>query len=133
MNLIIVGSDWSIPTTMRNYIHILDLPLPIGEELYQNIFKLAVTKYNLAENRAKDLAEKAQGMNFQAVAQTAKLITTKNLWQQPEEASKLLLEVKNKKLKNRHLRLLRTTRRRTPRSWWFRKHQNLGQRTLSLV
>ena len=98
MNLIIVGSDWSIPTTMRNYIHILDLPLPIGEELYQNIFKLAVTKYNLAENRAKDLAEKAQGMNFQAVAQTAKLITTKNLWQQPEEASKLLLEVKKQEI-----------------------------------
>ena len=98
MNLIIVGSDWSIPTSLRNYIHILDLPLPIGEELYQNIFKLAVTKYNLAENRAKDLAEKAQGMNFQAVAQTAKLITTKNLWQQPEEASKLLLEVKKQEI-----------------------------------
>ena len=37
-------------------------------------------------------------MNFQAVAQTAKLITTKNLWQQPEEASKLLLEVKKQEI-----------------------------------
>jgi len=98
MSLVVIGSDWSIPTILRNHVHIVDLRLPIGKELYQKVFKLAVTKYNLKEDSAKHLAEQAQGMTSQAVAQTAKLITRRGLWEQPEEASKLLLEVKKQEI-----------------------------------
>jgi len=99
MTLIVLGSDWSMPAILRNHVHILDLPLPIGEELYQDLFSLAVSKYGLSDEKARRLSEEAQGMAFQAANQTAKLITTKNLWSQPEEAGQLLLKVKTQEIR----------------------------------
>lgn len=99
MTLIVIGSDWSIPTILRNHVHILDLPLPIGEELYQDVFRFAVSKYNISDEEARRLSEEAQGMPLQAANQTAKLITTRNLWLQPEEAGQLLLQVKTQEIR----------------------------------
>ena len=99
MNLIIVGADWSIPAILRNCVHILDLPLPIGEELYNDIFQNAVNKYNLPDDEAKRLSEQAQGMPLQAAGQTARLITTRNLWSNSQEAGQLLLEVKKQEIR----------------------------------
>ncbi|HBE20765.1 MAG TPA: AAA family ATPase [Cyanobacteria bacterium UBA11149] len=99
MTLIVIGSDWSIPTILRNHVHILDLPLPIGEELYQDIFSFAISKYNISDEQARRLSEEAQGMPLQAANQTAKLITTRNLWLQPEEAGQLLLQVKTQEIR----------------------------------
>lgn len=99
MTLIIVGADWSIPTILRNHVHIIDLPLPIGEELYQDVFSFAVNKYNLSEEQAQRLSEEAQGMPLQAANQTAKLITTKDLWSKSEEAGQLLLQVKTQEIR----------------------------------
>ena len=99
MNLILVGSDWSIPAILRNCVHILDLPLPIGEELYNDVFQNAVNKYNLPDDEAKRLSEQAQGMPLQAAGQTARLITTRNLWSNSQEAGQLLLEVKKQEIR----------------------------------
>ncbi|MFM7373164.1 MAG: AAA family ATPase, partial [Sphaerospermopsis kisseleviana] len=49
MSLVIIGADWTIPTILRNIVHIIDLPLPVEEELYDNVFSVAVEKYGLAE------------------------------------------------------------------------------------
>ncbi|MBD2183042.1 AAA family ATPase [Planktothrix sp. FACHB-1355] len=98
MSLIVIGSDWQIPPILRNSIHILDLPLPSGEELYQNVFRVAVSKYNLPDEEARRLAEQAQGMPLQAASQTAKLITTRNLWEYPSQAGELILEVKKQEI-----------------------------------
>lgn len=99
MSLIIVGPDWSIPTILRNSVHILDLPLPIGIELYQDVFSVAVNKYDLEESQAERLSEQAQGMPLQAAIQTAKLITTRELWPYPQDAGKLLLEIKKQEIR----------------------------------
>lgn len=99
MSLIVVGSDWSIPPILRNCVHILDLPLPIGEELYNNVFQNAVNKYNLPDDEARRLSEQAQGMPLQAAGQTARLITARNLWSNPQEAGQLLLEVKKQEIR----------------------------------
>jgi len=99
MNLIIVGSDWSIPAILRNSVHILDLPLPIGEELYNDVFQKAVSKYNLPDDEARRLSEQAQGMSLQAAGQTARLISTRNLWSNSQEAGQLLLEVKKQEIR----------------------------------
>lgn len=99
MSLIVVGSDWSIPVILRNSVHILDFPLPIGEELYQDVFSLAVPQYGLNDKEARRLSEQAQGMPFQAAAQTAKLITARNLWSNSHEAGQLLLEVKKQEIR----------------------------------
>ncbi|MCL1463937.1 AAA family ATPase [Argonema galeatum] len=99
MSLIVIGSDWQIPSILRNSIHILDLPLPIGEELYQDVFRVAVSKYNLPDEEARRLAEQAQGMPLQAASQTAKLITTRNLWEYPHQAGELILEVKKQEIR----------------------------------
>ena len=99
MTLIIVASDWSIPTILRNNVHILDLELPIGKELYQNVFEFAVKRKGVIEDAAQRLAEQAQGISQQAATQTAKLITARNLWSNAEEAGKLLLEVKKQEIR----------------------------------
>ena len=99
MSIIIVGADWSIPAILRNCVHIVDLPLPIGEELYQNVFQKAVNKYNLPDNEATRLSEQAQGMPLQAAGQTARLITTRNLWSNSQQAGQLLLEVKKQEIR----------------------------------
>ena len=99
MTLIVIGSDWSIPSILRPHVHILDLPLPIGEELYVDVFSNAVNKYGLTEEDAKRLSEQAQGMSQQSATQTASLITTRNLWSQPEAAGRLLLEVKKQEIR----------------------------------
>ncbi|RUT00747.1 hypothetical protein DSM106972_071560 [Dulcicalothrix desertica PCC 7102] len=98
ISLIIVGKEWTIPTILRNNVHILDLPLPIGAELHQSIFSVAVHKYQLDEQDAVRLSEQAQGMPLQAALQTAKLITTKNLWSNSDAAGDLLLEVKKQEI-----------------------------------
>ena len=99
ITLIAIGPDWSIPPILRNCVHILDLPLPIGEELYEDVFSVAIRNYNLPEEEAKRLSEQAQGMPLQAATQTARLITARNLWSQPQEAGKLLLEVKKQEIR----------------------------------
>ena len=99
MSLIIVGADWSIPPTLRNCVHIVDLPLPIGQELYEDIFSLAIDKYDISEDVARRLSEQAQGMSLQAAAQTARLTSARELWGQPDEAGKLLLEVKKQEIR----------------------------------
>lgn len=99
MSLIIIGADWLMPKILHNSIYILDLPLPIGVELYQSIFSFAEKNYNVSHQDAVLLAEQAQGMPLQAAAQTAKLITAKNLWQQPHEAGQLLLEIKKQEIR----------------------------------
>lgn len=99
MNLIVVGADWSIPPILRNSVHILDLPLPIGQELYNDVFQVAVNKYELPDEEGRHLSEQAQGMPLQAATQTARLITSRNLWQYPQEASQLLLEVKKQEIR----------------------------------
>jgi len=99
MTLIVVGTDWAIPAILRNNVHIVDLPLPISEELYEDVFSLAVDKYNLGQEEALRLSEQAQGMPLQAVTQTARLITATNLWSEPQEAQQLLLEVKKQEIR----------------------------------
>ncbi|MDJ1185924.1 AAA family ATPase, partial [Roseofilum casamattae] len=99
MNLIAIGAEWSIPPILRNWVHILDLPLPIGQELYNDVFQVAVNRYDLPDEDAKHLSEQAQGMPLQAASQTARLITSRNLWQSPQEASQLLLEVKKQEIR----------------------------------
>jgi|GEM_PF-909929 len=99
MSLIVVGADWSIPAILRPYVHILDLPLPIGEELYQDVFSNAEAKYQLKQEQARRLSEQAQGMPLQAAIQTARLITTRNLWTNLESAGQLLLEVKKQEIR----------------------------------
>jgi AAA+ superfamily predicted ATPase len=99
MSLIVIGSDWSIPIILRNHVHILDLPLPIGEELYEDVFSYAIDRYDISEEEARRLSEEAQGMPLQAANQTAKLITTKNIWSQPDQAGQLLLEVKKQEIR----------------------------------
>lgn len=98
MSLIVVGSDWSIPPILRNCVHILDLPLPIGQELYNDVFQNAVSK-GLPDDEAKRLSEQAQGMPLQSAGLTARLITTRNLWSNPQEAGQLLLEVKKQEIR----------------------------------
>lgn len=99
MSLIVIGSDWTIPTILRNHVHILDLPLPIGEELYQDLFSSAINKYDISEEQARRLSEEAQGMSFQTANQTARLIVTKDLWLQTNQAGQLLLEVKKQEIR----------------------------------
>ncbi|MDZ8105243.1 MAG: AAA family ATPase [Nostoc sp. DedQUE12a] len=99
MSLIIIGSDWTIPTILRNIVHIIDLPLPVEQELYDNVFSVAVEKYGLAEADAWRLAEQAQGMPLQAAIQCAKLSTIRNLWSEPEEAGQLLLQAKKQEIR----------------------------------
>ncbi|WP_445636554.1 putative AAA domain-containing protein ycf46 [Nostoc sp. DSM 114161] len=99
MSLIIIGSDWTIPTILRNIVHIIDLPLPVEQELYDNVFSVAVEKYSLAEADAWRLAEQAQGMPLQAAIQCAKLSTIRNLWSEPEEAGQLLLQAKKQEIR----------------------------------
>ncbi|BAY27507.1 AAA ATPase central domain-containing protein [Calothrix sp. NIES-2100] len=99
MTLIVIGADWSIPPIVRNQVHILDLALPTGKELYDNIFSVASEKYELLETEAKRLAELAQGIPLQAAIQAAMLVTTRKLWTQPEATGKLLLEVKKQEIR----------------------------------
>ncbi|MEH1798994.1 MAG: AAA family ATPase [Nostoc sp.] len=99
MTLIVIGSDWSMPTILRPHVHILDLPLPIGQELYDDVFSQAVSKYNLPVEQAEQLAEQAQGMPLHSVTQTAKLITARQLWSKPLDAGQLLLEVKKQEIR----------------------------------
>ncbi|MBD2195236.1 MULTISPECIES: AAA family ATPase [Calothrix] len=99
MTLIVIGADWSIPPILRNHVHILDLALPTGRELYDNVFSLAAENYELQETEAKRLAELAQGIPLQAAIQTAMLVTTRKLWNQPEATGKLLLEVKKQEIR----------------------------------
>ncbi|HLP91207.1 MAG TPA: AAA family ATPase [Nostocaceae cyanobacterium] len=99
MSLIIIGADWTIPTILRNMVHIIDLPLPVEQELYENVFSVAVERYNLAENDARRLAEQAQGMPLQAVIQCARLSTARNLWTDPEQAGQLLLQTKKQEIR----------------------------------
>ncbi|MFN6518037.1 MAG: AAA family ATPase [Nostoc sp. CreGUA01] len=99
MSLIIIGSDWIIPTSLRNIVHIIDLPLPVEEELYDNVFSVAVEKYGLAEADAWRLAEQAQGIPLQAAIQCAKLSTIRNLWSYPEAVGELLLQTKKQEIR----------------------------------
>ena len=99
MSLVIIGADWTIPTILRNIVHIIDLPLPVEEELYDNVFSVAVEKYGLAEADAWRLAEQAQGMPLQAAILSAKLSTSRNLWTDPEAAGQLLLEAKKQEIR----------------------------------
>ncbi|MBO3460178.1 AAA family ATPase [Aetokthonos hydrillicola Thurmond2011] len=99
MTLIVIGADWSIPTILRNNVHILDLALPTGKELYDKVFSVASHKYELLEAEAKRLAELAQGIPLQAAIQAARLVTTRNLWSNPEATGKLLLEVKKQEIR----------------------------------
>ncbi len=99
MTLIIIGTDWSIPTILRNHVHIVDLKLPIGQELYQDVFRIAENKYELDQENAKKLAEEAEGIPLQSAIQTARLTTARNLWTQPEEAGRLLLEIKKQEIR----------------------------------
>jgi hypothetical protein len=99
MSLVIIGADWNIPTILRNIVHIIDLPLPVEEELYDNVFSVAVEKYGLAEADAWRLAEQAQGMPLQAASLSAKLSTSRNLWTDPEAAGQLLLEAKKQEIR----------------------------------
>ena len=99
MSLIMIGSDWTIPTILRNMVHIIDLPLPVEAELYEDVFSVAVEKYGLTEADAGRLAEQAQGMPLQAAIQAAKLSTSRNLWTDPEAAGQLLLEAKKQELR----------------------------------
>lgn len=99
MTLIIVGQDWSIPVNLRNFVHVLDLPLPTKEEFYQTLFKEFTVEEEITEEQAKRLSEQAQGMTLQAATQVTKLISTRNLWTKPEEAKKLLLEVKKQEIR----------------------------------
>lgn len=99
MSLVIIGADWNIPTILRNIVHIIDLPLPVEEELYENVFSVAVEKYGLSEADAWRLAEQAQGMPLQAAIQSAKLATSRNLWTDAEAAGELLLEAKKQEIR----------------------------------
>ncbi|GAB1543730.1 AAA family ATPase [Scytonema sp. NUACC21] len=99
MTLIIVGKDWSIPTILRQSVHILDLPLPIGIELHQDVFSLAISKYGLSDLEARRLSEQAQGMPLQAAIQTARLMTARKLWSSPQSAGQLLLEIKKQEIR----------------------------------
>ena len=99
MSLIVIGADWSIPSILRNNVHIQDLPLPIGEELYENVFSVAVERYNLEEQEARRLAEQAQGMSLQSVTQSAMLSTTRDLWAKPESVGQLFLDIKKQEIR----------------------------------
>ncbi|NER48972.1 MAG: AAA family ATPase [Symploca sp. SIO1A3] len=99
MSLVTTGPDWTIPAVLRNMVHILDLPLPIGEELYDNVFSVAVEKYGLGEEDGRRLAEQAQGMPLQSAVQCARLSTVRQLWSQPEKAGELLLETKKQEIR----------------------------------
>ena len=77
----------------------INLSLPVEAELYEDVFSVAVEKYGLTEADAERLAEQAQGMPLQAVIQTAKLSTSRNLWTDPESAGQLLLEAKKQELR----------------------------------
>ncbi|MBD2136053.1 AAA family ATPase [Anabaena sp. FACHB-1237] len=99
MSLIIIGADWNIPTILRNMVHIIDLPLPVEEELYENVFSVAVEKYGLSTDDAWRLAEQAQGMPLQAAIQAAKLSTSRNLWHDANAAAELLLEAKKQEIR----------------------------------
>lgn len=99
MTVIIVGSDWSIPAILRNNVHIVDLPLPMREELYEDVFSNAESKYNLSQEEALRLSEQAQGMPLQAATQTARLITARKLWSEPQQAQQLLLEIKKQEIR----------------------------------
>jgi hypothetical protein len=99
MNIILLGSDWEIPVILRNHVHIVDLPLPIGEELYKDVFSVAVEKYQLPDEKAQRLGEQAQGMPHHAAVQSARLITTRELWQNPDKAGELLLETKKQEIR----------------------------------
>ncbi|NET58611.1 MAG: AAA family ATPase [Symploca sp. SIO2E6] len=99
MSLVATGPDWTIPAVLRNMVHILDLPLPIGEELYDNVFSVAVEKYGLGEEEGRRLAEQAQGMPLQSAVQCARLSTVRQLWSQPEKAGELLLETKKQEIR----------------------------------
>ncbi|MGK7901345.1 MAG: hypothetical protein AB4352_08035 [Hormoscilla sp.] len=134
MTLIVIGSDWSIPAILRNHVHILDLPLPIGEELYQDVFSVAVRKYELGDKEARGLSEEAQGMPLQAAKQTARLITAKSLWDQPEEAGQLLLKVKTKEIrKTGVLEYYPPPRRRTRGCGGFRRNKTLDLKSSDMV
>ncbi len=99
MTLIVIGADWSIPAILRNNIYILDLPLPTGKELYDNVFSVVSQKYELREAEAQRLAELAQGIPLQAAIQAARLVTTRKLWLNSEATAKLLLEVKKQEIR----------------------------------
>ncbi|KKI99245.1 ATPase AAA [Prochlorothrix hollandica PCC 9006 = CALU 1027] len=98
MTLIILGSDWQIPPLLRNSVHLLDLPLPNGEELFQQVFQPQATPA-VPQAVAHHLAEQAQGISLQAAHQSARLITTHHLWQEPRQAANLLLEVKKQEIR----------------------------------
>ena len=68
MSLIVVGSDWSIPPILRNCVHILDLPLPIGEELYNNVFQNAVSKYACLMTKRDDYQNKHKECHYKPQA-----------------------------------------------------------------
>lgn len=99
MSLIIVGTDWTIPTILRNQVHIEDLPLPTDDELYKNVFSVAEEKYNVSSEDARRFSEQAQGMSLQAAVQTCKLANVRTLWEEPDELGQLLLEVKKQEIR----------------------------------
>lgn len=99
MTLIILGTTWSIPVILRNSVHIVDLPLPNAEELYQKVFKVPLKKKLIQEETARSLSKQAQGMPFQAAEQAARLINVRQLWSKPQEAGRLLIEVKKQEIR----------------------------------
>lgn len=99
MTLIILGSTWSIPVILRNSVHIVDLPLPNAEELYQKVFKVPLEKKLIQEETARSLSKQAQGMPFQAAEQAARLINVRKLWSNSQEAGRLLIEVKKQEIR----------------------------------
>ncbi|WP_243146795.1 AAA family ATPase [Scytonema sp. UIC 10036] len=99
MSLIVVGAYWSIPVILRNSVHILDLALPNAEELYESVFQVAADKKLISHDIAKSLSKQAQGMPFQAAEQVGRLIKTRDLWLNPQEAGRLLVEVKKQEIR----------------------------------
>lgn len=98
MSLIIIGSDWTIPSILRNYVHIVDLPLPNGKELYEDIFRKNISQF-FSEEDAKNLSLQAQGMTRQAVVQTIDLMKAQNLLSNLKKAKQLLVEIKKQDIR----------------------------------
>ncbi|MGA1264380.1 MAG: AAA family ATPase [Prochlorothrix sp.] len=99
MTLIIIAADWQIPALLRQNVHLLDLSLPNGEELYQKVFQPIAHQTQLTATTAHHLAEQAQGISLQAAQQAARLITSHHLWAEPRQATSLLLEVKKQEIR----------------------------------
>ncbi|MGA1601473.1 MAG: AAA family ATPase [Prochlorothrix sp.] len=99
MSLIVIASDWQIPLLLRQNVHLLDLALPNGEELFQRVFQPVAQADQLPSEAAHHLAEQSQGISLQAAQQAARLISAQNLWTEPRQAVGLLLEVKKQEIR----------------------------------